>query len=151
MKRLLVFAAFLILALSLIPSCSDSGDNGVAPGMRAAGTIQGRILDTATGDPVPGVTVKITSVPFATDTTATGTLVVMTTSGSDGIFTRTDIGNGYVTVQVNKTGYRTPESQSWALTPGGIGDFRFDMAPGQDPVNEFEGDEQNAWPPDHDK
>ena len=66
----------------------------------------------------------------------------------EGQFNRTDIPNGFITVEVSRDGYRTPDPQNWALTPGGIGDFRFEMAPGEDPEPEFEGDEQNARPPE---
>ena len=132
--------------LSVIPACS--GDDATTLGVRAAGTIQGLIFDVAADEPLGGVIVEITSTPFVTDQTGTGEVTIVTSTDDDGNFFRSDIPNGSIRVKVSRDGYRTPEAQYWALSPGGAGNFRFDMAPGEDPVPEFEGDEQSARPPD---
>jgi hypothetical protein len=127
-RRSFMFAAAFILLMLAVPACSS--DNGVTPGMR-------------------GAVVTMTSVPFATDVSGTGKIALTTSTGADGRFLREDVPNGSVTVKVSHDGYRTPAAQTWALTPGGVGDLRFEMAPGEDPVPKFEGDEQSAWPPDY--
>jgi len=146
-RKYFVLFVVLTLVLAVIPACSD-GDDGVTLGVRATGSIQGSVYDLATGKTVDGVLVTITSLPFATDATGTGEVTRTTTSNMNGEFLRTDVPNGVVEVHVSRDGYKTPDSQFWALSPGGTGDFRFDLAPGQDPIPEFEGDEQWARPPD---
>jgi hypothetical protein len=146
-RRSIFLVAVLILGLLVSSACS-SDDDAVTPGMRAAGTITGRIFDVASGDPLGNVVVRISSMPYEVDVTGTGQIIRETATDGDGYFTRTDIPNGFIEVKVSKDGYRTPESQFWSLSPGGTGEFRFDMAPGEDPVPEFEGDEQWARPPE---
>ena len=136
----------IVLALSVIPACS--GGDATTPGVRAAGTIQGLVFDVAADEPLTGAVVEITSTPFATDLTGTGVVVIITATEENGRFNRSDIPNGSIRIKVSRDGYVTPGAQYWALSPGGAGDFRFDMAPGEDPVPEFEGDEQSARPPD---
>jgi hypothetical protein len=146
-RRSFMFAAAFILLMLAVPACSS--DNGVTPGMRGAGTLQGTVWDVASDSPLSGAVVTMTSVPFATDVSGTGKIALTTSTGADGRFLREDVPNGSVTVKVSHDGYRTPAAQTWALTPGGVGDLRFEMAPGEDPVPKFEGDEQSAWPPDY--
>jgi len=145
--RSLTFAVIFILLLLAVPACG--GDDGTTPGLRGAGTLQGIVWDVASDSPLSGARVTMTSVPFATDVSGTGKVVLSTSTGVDGRFLREDVPNGSVTVKVSHEGYRTPPVQAWALAPGGVGDLRFEMAPGEDPVPKFEGDEQNAWPPDY--
>jgi hypothetical protein len=146
-KSTILLAVFLML-IAVLPACSDSDNNAIAPGTRAVGTIQGLVFDIATGDPIDNAVVTITSTPFATDATGTAAITVKTMTNPDGSFKRTDISNGVIVVRVAHDGYKTPDSQTWALSPGGTGTFMFDMAPGQDPIPEFEGDDQWARPPD---
>ncbi len=145
-RRSVLLLALLALVWCVIPACS--GDDATTPNMRQVGTISGRVFDMAADGPLADVTIKISSEPFVTDTTGTGTIEMIATTDADGYFLRNDIPNGFVTVEASKDGYRTPDSQSWALTPGGVGNFVFEMAPGEDPVPEFEGDDQWARPPD---
>ncbi len=145
--RSMILMAVIILAAGVVSACS-SDDNAATPGMRAVGTIQGRVIDLAADEPLAGVKVEILSKPFVTDLTGTGEIVIYTTTDVNGMFLRNDVANGSVTVWVSRDGYRTPDPKNWALSAGGTGEFRFEMAPGEDPVPEFEGDEQNARPPD---
>ena len=146
-KRSLLLLAFVILVTILVPSCNGD-DNTVTPGSRATGTIEGLVFNVASSVPVPGATVTIKSEPFVTDNTGTGVITIVTSTDVDGTFFRNDIPNGLVTVSVKKSGFKTPDSQYWALTPGGGSEFRFDIAPGTDPIPAFDGDEQEARPPD---
>lgn len=134
------------LMLIMIPACSSSSSDIL--GTRAVGTVTGLVIDTVLDTPLGDVTVTITSSPFPTDTTTTGNVVIITTTDFAGAFSRTDIPNGHIKIEVRLTGYRTPPSQIWALTPGGTGEFRFEMAPGEDPLPDPENDDQNARPPD---
>ena len=147
-RKYIFLFAVILLVIAVVPACSDSDDNAIAPGTRTVGTIQGLVYDIATGDPIDNAVVTISSTPFATDTTGTSKITVKTSTNPDGSFMRTDISNGVITVRVTHDGYKTPDAQTWSLSPGGAGTFRFDMAPGQDPIPEFEGDEQWARPPD---
>jgi len=142
-RRSLLLLAFLILVLTFVPSCGSSDDDVL--GFRTTGTIEGLVYDVAVGEPLANATVTIASMPFETDTTGTGEIIIKTTSDADGRFLRPDIANGAVKIMVRKDGYRTPDPQYWALTPGGGGAFRFEMAPGEDPVDDFTGDEQGGW------
>ena len=136
------------LVLALMPACSD--DDSTTGPLRTYGTIMGLVTDLSTDEPVPGVQVKIISKPFPDDTTGTGEKVIYTKTDINGNFFREDIPNGVVVVEVKASGYKTPDSQKWALSPGGVGDFFFQLAPGQDPPESFEdGDNKNAWPPDY--
>jgi len=146
-RRSVLMVAALFMLILVVPACSDD-DDGTAPGVRTTGTIQGDVFDVAADEPLSGATVTITSEPFATAPSGTTPVTMTTTTGVNGNFAVTNVPNGFVTVEVRKDGYRTPESQTWSLTPGGTGDFTFEMAPGEDPVPEFEGDEQNARPPE---
>lgn len=143
-RRSILLLAFLILVFAFVPSCSD-GDDDIL-GFRAAGTIQGLVINVATDEPVMGATITITSVPFVTDQTGTGEMEFVTTTGIDGTFIRNDIANGAITVKLSMDGFVTPDAQYWALTSGGGSSFRFEIAPGEDPIPEFEGDEQEARP-----
>jgi len=147
-RKSLLLLAVLVLGLIVMPSCSGD-DDGITPGMRAAGTIFGRVYDITSGDPLADVTVRISSMAYEVDIAGAGQVIRVTTTDQNGFFSRADIPNGFIEVKANKDGFRTPESQFWSLSPGGSGEFRFDMAPGEDPVPEFEGDEQWAWPPDY--
>lgn len=145
-RRSVLMVAALFMLFLVVPACSD--DDGTAPGVRTTGTIQGDVFDVAADVPLSGATVTITSEPFATAPSGTMPVTLKTTTGINGNFAVNAVPNGFVTVLVKKDGYRTPEAQTWALTPGGTGDFTFEMAPGEDPIPEFEGDEQNARPPE---
>jgi hypothetical protein len=134
------------IALLIIPACNGSGDNITAT--RPAGTILGQVVDTVTDTPLRDVTVTIISQPLPTDVTGTGTIVITTMTDVSGSFNRSDIPNGQVIVRVSRSGYRTPPSQIWALTPGGNGEFYFEMAPGVDPPAPPDPDDQYARPPD---
>lgn len=134
------------LMLIMIPACSSSSSDVL--GTRPIGTVTGLVIDTVLDTPLGDVTVTITSSPFPTDTTGSGNVVIVTTTNYAGTFSRADILNGQIEVEVKLTGYRTPPSQIWALTPGGTGEFRFEMAPGEDPLPDPENDDQNARPPD---
>jgi len=146
-RRSLLLLAFVILVTILVPSCNGS-DSTVTPGSRAAGTIEGFVINVAISEPVPGATVTIKSEPFVTDNTGTGVITIVTSTDVDGTFFRNDIPNGFVTVSVKKEGFKSPDRQYWALTPGGGSEFRFEVAPGADPIPPFDGDEQEARPPD---
>lgn len=134
------------LVLFILPACGGS-DNGVLV-MRPVGTILGRVVDTVTDTPLSNAVVTITSAPLPTDTTGSGQVVIVTGTDASGTFNRNDIPNGQITVKVKRTGYRTPEAQIWALTPGGSGEFYFEMAPGEDPLPDDGSDDQRARPPD---
>jgi len=146
-RRTTLFIALTGLVMLLAVACS-SDDDPVGGGFRAAGTINGQVWNVASDEPLIGATVMITSNPFATDLTETGEIVITTTTDADGRFSRADIPNGSIEVHVSKDGFVTPDEQYWALSPGGAGSFFFEMAPGEDPIPEFEGDEQSARPPD---
>lgn len=143
-RSVLVVAALILLFI--VPSCN--GDNGTAPDARATGTIQGDVFDVTADEPLAGATVRVTSEPFAVLPESADTVEMTETTGTDGQFNLVGVPSGFITVVVSKEGYKTPDSQTWALVPGGVGDFTFEMAPGEDPVPEFEGDEQVARPPD---
>jgi hypothetical protein len=145
-RKSLLLLAVLVVGLFILPACTGDND-GILLGVRTAGTIFGRVFDTTTDNPVDNVRVRISSTPYEVDTTGSGQVIIETSTDMNGNFNRTDIPNGFIEVKVNRDGYRTPESQFWSLSPGGTGEFRFDIAPGLDPVPEFEGDEQWARPP----
>jgi len=145
-RKPILLLALLGMALCLIPACAD--DDAATPGIRPLGTIMGRVIDISIDEPIPNCTVTITTEPFTTDTTGTGEVVITTSTDAEGLFYRDDVPNGEVEVKVKRDGYRTPETQMWALSPGGMGEFLFEMAPGEDPPEKHEGDEQNARPPD---
>lgn len=145
-RRLLLLIAVAGLVFLLMPACS--GDDTAAGPLRPLGTIMGYVEDVSTDAPISGATVTVTSKPFVTETVATGEVVITTVTDIDGTFFRDDIPNGEIMVEIKAGGYRTPKAQTWALAPGGIGDFLFEMAPGKDPPESFEDtDDQSAWPP----
>ncbi len=145
-RNSVMLLAICALVLIMIPACSGSSSDVL--GTRAVGTVTGLVINTVLDTPLGDVTVTITSSPFPTDTTGSGNVVIVTTTNDAGSFSRTDIPNGRIKIEVRRTGYRTPPSQIWALTPGGTGEFRFEMAPGEDPLPDHENDDQNARPPD---
>ncbi len=145
-RKSLLLLAVLVVGLFIFPACTGDND-GILLGVRAAGTIFGRVFDITTDDPLDNVRVRISSTPYEVDTTGSGQIIIETTTDMNGNFNRTDIPNGFIEVKISRDGYRTPESQFWSLSPGGTGEFRFEIAPGEDPVPEFEGDEQWARPP----
>ncbi len=144
-RTTILLIALLVMVSGFVVSCTD--DDPATPATRATGTIQGLAYDVAAEVPLTGATVTITSTPFMNDTTGTGEIIIETTTDGSGRFLRSDIPNGYVVIRVTHAGYRTPDTQDWALSPGGGSDFRFDLAPGEDPIPEFDGDEQSARPP----
>jgi hypothetical protein len=147
-RKLVLMLALAGLVLICAPACSN--DDGTSGPLRAAGTVTGLVLNVSTDEPVPGAQVKITSKPFVTDATGTGDIVTYTTTDIHGLFFREDVPNGEIVVEVKASGYVTPDPEEWALSPGGIGDFLFELAPGEDPPSSFEDDDnKSAWPPDY--
>lgn len=145
-RKPIILLALLALALLLVPACGD--DNGTTPTVRLPGTILGRVVDVALEEPLPNCTITITSEPFVTDTSGTGKAVLKMSTDADGAFFRDDVPNGKVTIEVKLDGYRTPDPEMWSLSPGGIGEFLFKLAPGEDPPEKHEGDDMSARPPD---
>jgi hypothetical protein len=142
---------FIIIVLSglllmLIPACGGSSSSIL--GTRPEGTIFGHVVDTVTNTPLSGAVITITSSPFLTDTTGTGQIILTANTYEDGTFSRSDIPTGQIVIAVKRAGYLTPPTQIWALAPGGSGEFYFDMAPGEDPYQAPETDNQRARPSD---
>ena len=146
MNRSFLFIVTLT-GLLLILSCNDS--NAVQVFEREVGGVQGTVFDVASGQPVEGARILIESIPFLNDTTGSGIIKRITVTDADGNFERTDVPIGAVGVVARKDGYRTPDTQIWALSPNGIGTFSFELVPGEDPVGKFDNDDQVAWPPDY--
>jgi len=137
------------LAAFVLSSCGDN-DGAIPPEYRDVGTISGLVIDVSTEEPIEGATVTMRSVPFAASGMVGGVVERTTVTDENGFFFRGDVPYGEVEIKVTKSGYRTPPSQKWALTPGGLGDLLFYMAPGEDPPEKFEDtDEQEAWPPNY--
>ncbi|MCX6646814.1 MAG: carboxypeptidase regulatory-like domain-containing protein [bacterium] len=145
-RKTFIIIALLGLVSMLVPACGGSSDSVL--GIRPVGTIFGRVVDTVTDTPLLGATVTITSKPLPTDTTETGNVVMTATTDAEGTFNRGDIPTGQVVIAVKRNGYRTPPTQLWALAPGGSGEFYFEMAPGEDPYQAPETDNQRARPGD---
>jgi hypothetical protein len=146
-RKPIMLSALLALIFLLVPACSDE-DNGTTPTMRLAGTIMGRVVDVSLKEALPSCAITITSEPFVADTSGTGKVVLKTSTDGEGMFLRDDVPNGKVTIEVKLDGYRTPEAVTWALSPGGVGEFLFELAPGEDPPEKHEGDNMSARPPD---
>lgn len=147
MKRNIIFLSALFVLLAMV-SCNSSDDSIVL--IRENGSISGTVIDVASGDPVPGAKIVITSRPFINDATGTGDIDIVTTTDFEGRFNRGDVPVGTVRVKVSRDGYITPDPQFWALSPGGFGTFTFELAPGDDPIEKFEDkDDRNAWPPNY--
>jgi hypothetical protein len=145
-RRSVLIVAALFMVILIVPACNDNDET--TPGVRTTGTIQGDVFDVAADQPLAGATVSITSEPFDTAPSGTMPVTITTSTGVNGTFALINVPNGFVTVVVSKDGYKTSAPQTWALTPGGVGEFTFEMAPGENPVPKFEGDEQVARPPD---
>ena len=144
-RKSVMLLGMLGVALFLLTACNS---NSVIP-VRPDGTVMGRVIDGSTDLPLAGVAVTITSSPFPSETADVQVIVKTATTDQNGLFDRSDIPEGEVEVGLQKDGYRTPDSQLWALTPGGTGSLAFTMYPGQDPPEKFSGDEQSAWPPNY--
>ena len=143
-KHILLVGLLGALAFLLV-AC---GDGGTALSVREVGTVTGHVIDVSLNEPMPGVAVHIKSMPFITDTSETGTIEITTLTDQNGTFYRVDVPVGDVQVSVSRNGFRTPPAQEWVLFAGGIGEIDFEMSPGTDPPEKFEGDDQSAWPPD---
>jgi hypothetical protein len=125
------------------------GDSVIVPAGHPIGIISGTVVDTATGKPAAGVKVQIKATPFLNDTTAWELpYVVFTSTDVNGAFIRQDIPSGDIRIKVAKDGYKTPDVQQWALSPGGTCNVTFEISPGQDPASKFQNDDgMEAWPP----
>lgn len=144
-RKSVILIALLGLVIVMVPACN--GSSSTVLGTRAVGTIFGQVVDTVTQTPLTGATVMIISSPLLTDTSGTGDISITTTTDAFGTFSRSDIPTGTIVVAVKHSGYRTPPTQLWALAPDGEGEFYFEMAPGEDPYEAPENDDQVARPP----